>query len=478
MLVALTWPGLWNKQPFFFPDTTAYIRGADAGVQKATGIATSWSRSAVDNTVGSASGKDRISTRQISSVEDKTVLSGRSVYYGALLYLGDRAGGFWLTIALQAVAVIVALGLILLALRIPTWPWLPIAAAGVGAVTTAPFFVSFLTPDVFASITIVGVAIVLGSQRPMRLPYYGVWLVLLAASLTFHASHVLIAFALLLIAVGVNAIRGSWSNRRGLMLVSLALLAAILAEADFGFIVKRTTGFAPIRPPFIMARLIADGPGYVYLRDTCPDSGFKVCAFVDRLPMPATAFLWESTGVFAAESPDTRRALADEQFRFALSVLLHDPARLAMASVRNAAHQLTAFGLSEFNYGETDKRYYKDKVPPGHLAALEKSAAWQGSFPTAFFSILSKMTLLVALAYIGISVASRSKRKDLPPCLFYVTTLIVAGVVINDVVCGITSGSFDRYGARVVWLIPFSALLLHIGSRSLPGADPRARPIL
>jgi hypothetical protein len=466
MVGALIWPAFWNGQPFFFPDTTAYVRGADAGIQKATGMTSSWTQSVAAETDQTLPDKVHVATRPTSSVEDKSVLSGRSVYYGALLYLGDRLGRFWPTVVLQAIAVVAALGLTLHALRIPLQPWLPITALAAGALTTAPFFVSFLTPDIFASITILGVATVVGIQRRLSSSSYAGWLVLLAAALMFHATHVLIAVSALVVAIGVNIVRSSWSNRRGLVLVALAVLVAIVAEAGFGLLVKRAMGFPPIRPPFIMARFIEDGPGFAYLRDTCPTSGFKVCEFVDRLPLPATAFLWETRGVFAASPPSTRRELADEQLRFVLSVLRYDPIGQSAASLRNMLRQLTSMGLSEFNYGETDKRYYRTKVPPEHLVTLEKTAAWRGSFPAAFVAVLTTALFAIALGYGGLNVFVARRRNSLPPPVLYVTTIIVAGVFINDAICGVMSGAFDRYGARVAWLIPLAAFLLYIGSRN------------
>ena len=32
LLGIMIWPAFYNNQPFFFPDTTAYIRAADLGV--------------------------------------------------------------------------------------------------------------------------------------------------------------------------------------------------------------------------------------------------------------------------------------------------------------------------------------------------------------------------------------------------------------------------------------------------------------
>ena len=43
--------------------------------------------------------------------------------------------------------------------------------------------------------------------------------------------------------------------------------------------------------------------------------------------------------------------------------------------------------------------------------------------------------------------------------------LMVTAVALNAAVCGILSGPFARYEARVLWLVPAAALLLHAARR-------------
>jgi hypothetical protein len=54
--------------------------------------------------------------------------------------------------------------------------------------------------------------------------------------------------------------------------------------------------------------------------------------------------------------------------------------------------------------------------------------------------------------------------------------LIGAGLLLNAAICGVISGPYARYGARVIWLAPMCALLaaLLFGARS--SRIPRSRP--
>jgi hypothetical protein len=44
VLVAMIWPALWNRAPFYFPDTRTYIRSVDTPVNNLTGPAPSGQR--------------------------------------------------------------------------------------------------------------------------------------------------------------------------------------------------------------------------------------------------------------------------------------------------------------------------------------------------------------------------------------------------------------------------------------------------
>jgi len=211
-----------------------------------------------------------------------------------------------------------------------------------------------------------------------------------------------------------------------------------------------------------MARTIEDGPGYRYIRATCPSNGFKVCEFADRLPLMADDFLWKSgpDGVFAAASPENRRELSNEQVRFMLAVIRYDPWGQLSASMKDAAMQLTELGLTEFQYTDLEKEGFAGKIPGAHLKTLRASAAYRGTMPLRYLEGWIQGCVVVA----GFVVAAVLLRRILrtPPGSPTVPIIIwtVIGILVNAAVCGILSGPHDRYAARVAWLLPFAALLI------------------
>jgi len=207
-----------------------------------------------------------------------------------------------------------------------------------------------------------------------------------------------------------------------------------------------------------MARTIEDGPGERYLRATCPGNGFKVCLYLDRLPITADAFLWgaEPKGVFATASPEVRRQLSNEQTRFVIAVVAYDLLGQLSASLKNIGSQLTMIGLREFEYDDE----LAVKIPNEHLRRMRESAASRGAMPLAVFSMLNLAAVLASIAVIACAIAWPAYRARVPRSVAELSMWLAVAILINAAICGALSGPHDRYSTRVVWLIPTIASLI------------------
>jgi hypothetical protein len=472
LLAVLLWPALYNGQPIFFPDTTAYVRGADAGVQAAFHRRSAWSLSDEESIVkpspsapASASASPPANAPpSLSSIKDKTVLSGRSPYYGALLYLGDLTGGFWLSVAVQALAMLAALALAIRTLRLSAGPALLAGVGCMAVLTPLPLFVSFLMPDVFAGIGILTAASLLAAYGALAWTGYLTAFVLLSASVIVHDTHAVIVGILLALAIAWSLIARRWPNWRGMIVIGLALAVAVLGQAAFSIVVRHVVGAPPLRPPFLMARMIEDGPGYRYLQATCPSNGLAVCRFLDRLPRPAYVILWERgpDGVFGNAQPEMRRQLSAEEMRFVLAVLAYDPWGELLATLRSIGSLLTTLRLDEFRYYPEYKESFAVKVPPEHFQRMQGTAAYRGTMPIGVLAAVSLATLLLGAAAIAGALAWRRTRAALDPAVLRVTAWMAAGLLANAAICGAVSGAYPRLGVRIAWLVPFAALLIAV----------------
>jgi hypothetical protein len=456
-LGALAWPAIYNGQPFFTPDTSAYIRGADAGVQRLTGHSTEWSLDATapENHPDAADSSSSQPADRVSSVKNKAVLSGRSPYYGALLYLGEITHGFWLSVALQAAAIIAALVLAARATQVGIWPLTPIVAGLLAVASSAPFYASLLMPDMFAGIVVLGTAVLTGIRRPLQTVDYVAWFVLLLLAMTFHDSHILIGMAVLGLGLLAN-LRVGWGNWRGQSVIAGAIVVALSAQWILNVAIEHVLGAPPMHPPFIEARLIADGPGYKFLKNTCPANGFILCRYLDQLPMPADEFLWNPTTVFSAADAETRRRISAEQPAFTIAVVKYDPVGVASAALHNSAYQLTLAGLDNFLYGEQDGREVTEvRLPPSVLYTFQHTAAYDGKMPVAIWVQIHEVVDLVAVAVIALLVW-RGQLGNVGTMALW----ILVGILVDAAVCGSLSTPHIRYSERVQWVLLLAACLL------------------
>jgi hypothetical protein len=458
ILVLFLWPAILNGLPFFSPDTSAYIRGFDAGLVWLFDCTSAWTSWAAGANTARWGAIETIQDEARSFQNPKFIIAGRSVSYGALLYIGELLGGFWAAVVIQAAAALAAISLTLRHFKVFNRLNLLAAASGLALLSSLPFFASSLLPDIFAALEILAAAnlIALGGRLSSAERLF--WVLILAVAAVFHPSHLAILGVLAAVAVSASLI-GAKVSRVGSLALAVALGIGIASELCFNLAVEKMLGVEVTRPPVITARIIADGPGEAYLRERCPAAGYVLCDFVDRLSPNSDAFLWNlaaEKGVYTPASIETRRQLSREQYRFAAAVFAYDPVGQLVASLKDALQQLTMIGLSDFAIA-TKEAYLS--LPKSYAERTERSAAGRNEFPFTFFSGLTALTIVLSLSFVTVTLIRHWRVVSREQKLFFVVILI--GQLSNAVICGALSGPHERYQARLAWLFPFAAIVLH-----------------
>ncbi len=416
---------------------------------------------------------------------DIAIMGARSPYYGFLLYVTAKIGGAWFLAAVQAAAAAWMIYLLwrLAAPQAPDWSYLALSA-GLAAGSTLPLFATFIMPDVFAGLAGLGLVLLTAYGDRMGRSSKVAVFILLFASFSFHTSHTLTIVAALVPALGL--LWAFKAPRRGVLigagLVLGAALASVLAGNAYDGAFELRTGHALGRPPFLMARLLADGPGRDYLTKVCtgPDTPFLLCRFKGAALTRSDDILWEDKpglGVFNAVKPPEQLVMEQQEGAFVRGVILSDPLGVAHAALRNWLRQLLkisshdplrdprAFLANE--YWQTTRLV--DLIPdprackplgPGcrpilrptplkwwHVAVILASGAY-GLWRMSRADVLSALTDRERPW-------SHEATRMVAAC-----AILLLIVVINAGVCGVLSGAFSRYQARIVWLVPMAAGLI------------------
>lgn len=412
-------------------------------------------------------------------------MGARSPYYGIFLYTLAHKGTLWLLASVQAFVCAWMLFLLWRAMApaAPAWTYYTLMAA-LSAGTSLPWTAAFAVPDVFAGVLALAAALLL-FYRPVlaRWETIGVWLTATAA-IAFHSSHLLLMLTLVALGLIVSwAMKASPASRKafaGLALSAVAVAAG--ANALYAACIYWHTGDELRRPPFLAARVLADGPGRTYLRKSCAEGAdWVLCRYKDTPLNDSDKILWSSRkadGVFNRSSYDMRLRMEDEEMSFVAAAVAHDPWGQFKASMRNWGLQLVRVWVDDAL--RKPSAFLKHKYwGQTNLVGLLRGAGECGRLgelcePKVRITQLASVTekvLIAALALLGLTLLTRQslagavQRRSFawkaPADRANAAVLFLgAAVILNAAVCGILSGPFPRYQTRIVWLLPAIAMLL------------------
>jgi hypothetical protein len=218
----------------------------------------------------------------------------------------------------------------------------------------------------------------------------------------------------------------------------------MLAVGVVGF--KEWT-LAPQSPPFLTARSIEDGPGRLYLAENCPRIGVLMCQHLDKLDQTTAKFIWDPDGVYSAVSPRERAEMRAEDKRIYVAAALAHPWMQAEAMGRNALAQLVTFGVQEYLIPSWSE-HTADSMT---LHLPEHEGGW--ATPVSWAEYL----VVIGAAGAIVAVWGRLGRRQRQ------FALLVLATVVLEAAAGAVSEPVPRYEARVIWLVPLTAVLVWPG---------------
>lgn len=467
--LALLWPAFVNGEPFYMPDTPSYIRGADGAIHELTGVNSVWSgelqkRFAAPATADPTPAQSTAPRAQ-TPAEPEVVLQGRSIYYGAFLYLAQLPGNFWAMALFQAllcaVAIIMTISQLRRALGRKTRPMTAVTAGlALAILTPVGYFAGYLMPDVLGGLALLAAGHLVIFWKGFTQLSRAFWFLLLAFAVMSHTANILLIAGLAAISA-VGMARRMPVSRQGLAAVGVGLFMAVLGQFVFAWGVRHATGAAPVRPPFLAARIIEDGPGYDYLREHCPEARLIYCRVLGFRIRESDSLLWSADrreGIFQALPPNEQREAAEQQNGFVLAVIKEHPMEILASSAGAFFQQLGYFKLESFNYTGLNNLYFRNKLPDPFLERAQQSKAYQNRMPVTFIEWATVVSVLAALAAIAWTVRKMLRREKRLNAVAAFLLLLVAGILINAGICGAFSTPRGRYQMRLIWVLPLAAM--------------------
>jgi hypothetical protein len=209
-----------------------------------------------------------------------------------------------------------------------------------------------------------------------------------------------------------------------------------------------------MRPPYLMARIVADGPGRWYLEKNCPRLQWAVCNHINQFTGDPDAFLWDANGAYQSGSDTEKAQIDQEEMPLVLATVRAYPSQQLSRSAANFWDQFLHFGAYGFNANDWMLQQF-DEVLPRSRASYLGSRQAHDALPLDLISEIQWWTIAASLAAIAVLIPFLWRRHS--PQLAGLSLVVIATVVANAGVTGVLSVVDDRYQCRIIWLVPLLA---------------------
>jgi hypothetical protein len=425
--VVLAWPAFYNRYPLLYPDSISYL-GDGSNVARA-----------------------------LLHQEFTDYYGFRSLIYSLGILPLHWHVTPWPIVAVNALLTSYVLWLLVRSL-LPERVLLhfPAIVLVLSLFTGLGWLVGWIMPDLLGPLLYLSVFVLvfasetLGVSERMAIGVIAWW------GIVSHGSHLLLTLGLCPLLVMVLVLQGG-SLRQGMRAIRLVagiLLLAVLAQVALNTYLYHEPSVGGNRPPYLLARVLTDGPGRWYLEKHCGHSTLAICDQLRDVPDDAEEFLWGAHGWVNA-SPEEQKELRREEMAVVFGALREYPREELRISAVHFWEQLLSYGVYSYDANAWILKSL-DAVLPGKAEEYRRSRQAQGKLNEDFFSSVQDWALIVSLFVVGLwAIFGRrlwSRR------LVGLTVVVTYVVLANAAVAGNFSNLEDRYQARVIWLVPLLSL--------------------
>jgi hypothetical protein len=440
----LFWPAILNRFPLLFPDSMSYL---EAG---------------------------RPVARALFLHKLSSYYGMRSLIYSLGIFPFHWNVTLWPVAALQALLAAYVIWLVIRSFvtRRTVLCYLMLCAL-LGLLTTLSWYSVLILPDILGPLLYLCVYLIVFARETLSRVDRAALMVIIWWAAASHGSQMVIAAGLCVLLILLLVFRRRFMERRWRSVGAVILVLAFSAAAQIA-LNAYLTGVPSLNgdwPPLLMARVIVDGPGRLYLETHCPDAKFAICEDAHNLPDSADDFLWSDKGIWQSASEEKQARLQHEEMQFVLATLRAYPAEQLKKSAANFGNQLTALGLDDLGSNDWVLGEF-DRVLPREKSSYERSRQVSDALPLEFFSSVQEWTVIASLIVMAAFLPYVWRHR--PIRILGIGVVIISTVIANALVTGVLSGVETRYQSRVIWLLPLLAALLILdwrGNRSLNRAN-------
>jgi hypothetical protein len=432
----MAWPAFYNGFPLVYPDTMTYV--ADG----------------------------RIVARAIFLHQLSDYYGMRSFFYSLGILPLHWNVTLWPVAALQCLLTAYILWLVVRSFQ-PRQTILPylVLVLLLSLFTGMSWYATLILPDILGPLLYLSIYLLVFARetltRAERLTLYVIswW------AITSHATHLLLAAGMCAILALLLVVDRRAFRRRVRPVCEVAAIVALAVAAQLALqsYLYGKPSLNGDRPPFLTARLIADGPGRWYLEKHCGELKWVICNHVHNLPEDPDNFLWGADGIYQNASSEESLRLEEEEIPFALATLRAYPREQISRSAANFWGQLKDFGFEDLDPSSWVLEQFGTVLPQARWSYLRSRQA-RNALPLDLLTSIQFWAVMVSLAVISVFVPLLWRRHS--SRIVGLGVVIVSMAVANALVTGTLSMVEDRFECRVIWLAPLLAGMCVLDWRS------------
>jgi hypothetical protein len=411
----LLWVALYNRYPTVYPDTGSYLYTGAFGIP---------------------------------------LFPFRSPGYGVFAIVTSLGVGLWFTVIVQAIIAVFVLYELCKHLIGGNSGFRDDCLLGIvaflAAASSLPWETSLAMPDVFAGV--VFLALFLLAFARLNLLERIALAAILAVGAAGHASLLPVAALFVLTLMAVRARRSSRREAPSVKAALSWLIVPLLAAGFWNANLNRRMGvgfkLSPASNEFLFGRLLNDGLIPDFLHANCSQRRFVACQYLDDLPKTPEQFMFWHPLLRSMEQTEVREIVR--------GTLAAYPVRFAWNSAKHSLRQIVQFRTGD-EVRDLALNAVNGNGPvivlvfPHDIGAYSASRLIHGQLIPLTKIVASIDTGVFWLSAIGCVAVAFSGRDEKWNSFFYSAIVFL---FLNAAVCATFAGVYDRYQARVAWIMP------------------------
>jgi len=332
--------------------------------------------------------------------------------------------------------------------------------AFLSTLTVIPFISGQIITDIFLAIGILCILHLTLNTKLKKFNSILLFIIFFIAN-AMHMSHLMIHFLLLICILSIKRI--FLKDTVTLKFINIWVLFVL----TFLGIFLMGSSLAKSKHVFFMGRMAENGILKEFLNDNCESNRYKLCECIDSIPTNTTDFLWDKNSPLNTKYDKWGDTQAE--FGEIIRLTIFKPKYLAhhiFEAIKNTFKQLLVFNagdgtgsfVEETLLYERIQKYFKFESIEYSISKQNRGLLTSENLKSvnARYCLVIIFCVLIILL---VSCSTKLKNQIKGNKAFFIYMLLIA-IFINSLINASLVLVTDRFGAKLIWLVPFILLLV------------------